>query len=137
MFYDVLSDVYVIYMRRSIMYLAIFYGVFSDVHLVYIGCSIVYFKMFAKYPCDILFQIFSITFFIFSLSFALDCIIFYLNVFSDIFSIFSSTVLPPSLKEYNYGLRATKSDSCLTKFLVNGIHIYGFKLIYYKNIFHN
>jgi hypothetical protein len=34
-------------------------------------------------------------------------------------------------------LRATKSDSRLTKFIVNNIHIYSFKLIYYKNTFHN
>jgi len=36
-------------------------------------------------------------------------------------------ILPPSVKECNYGLRATKNDSCLTKFLVNDIHIYGSK----------
>ena len=44
-------------------------------------------------------------------------------------------LLPPSQKEYNYGLRATKNVSCLTKFLVNNIYICGFKLIYYKNTF--
>ena len=36
-----------------------------------------------------------------------------------------------------YGLHATKSDSRLTKFLVNNIHSYVFKLIYYENIFRN
>ena len=36
-----------------------------------------------------------------------------------------------------YRLCATKSYSCLIKFLVNNIHIYDFKLIYNKNIFHN
>jgi hypothetical protein len=40
-----------------------------------------------------------------------------------------------SWKEGNYGLHATKSGSCLIKFLVNNIHIYGFKLIYYENTF--
>jgi hypothetical protein len=30
-----------------------------------------------------------------------------------------------------------KSDSRLTKFLVNNIHIYDFKLIYYENTFYN
>ena len=40
-------------------------------------------------------------------------------------------------KKYNYELRATKSDSRLTKFLVNNIHGYVFKLIYYENTFHN
>jgi hypothetical protein len=34
-------------------------------------------------------------------------------------------------------LRATKSYLCLIKFLVNNIHIYDFKLIYYENTFHN
>ena len=38
-------------------------------------------------------------------------------------------------KERNYGLRATKSSSHLTKFLVNNIHSYVFKLIYYENTF--
>jgi hypothetical protein len=46
-------------------------------------------------------------------------------------------LLPPSWKERNYELRATRSGSRLTKFLVNNIHIYGFKLFYYKNIFRN
>ena len=52
-------------------------------------------------------------------------------------SVVLCQVLPPSLKESNYGLRATRSGSHLTKFLVNNIHIYDFKLIYYKNTFHN
>ena len=47
-----------------------------------------------------------------------------------------SVVLPPSKKEYNYRLCAIKSSSRLTKFLVNSIHIYDSKIIYYKNIFH-
>jgi hypothetical protein len=34
-------------------------------------------------------------------------------------------------------MRARKSSSCLTKFLVNIIYIYGSKSIYYKNTFHN
>ena len=46
-------------------------------------------------------------------------------------------ILSPSLKECNYELRVTKSNSCFTKFLVNIIHIYGHKLIYYENIFRN
>jgi len=43
----------------------------------------------------------------------------------------------PSLKQYNYSLRVTKSDSYLTRFLVNSIHLYDSKSIYYENIFHN
>ena len=46
-------------------------------------------------------------------------------------------VLPLSMKTYNYGLHARKSSSHLTKFLVNSIHIYGSKSIYYENTFHN
>jgi hypothetical protein len=46
-------------------------------------------------------------------------------------------VLPPSKKECNYVLRASKSSLRLTKFLANTIHIYGSKIIYYKNTFHN
>jgi hypothetical protein len=42
-----------------------------------------------------------------------------------------------SKKEYNYVLRASKSSSRLTKFLANTIHIYGSKIIYYKNTFRN
>jgi hypothetical protein len=49
----------------------------------------------------------------------------------------SKLVLPLSLKECNYGLRATLSASRLTKLLVNNIHIYSSKLIYYENTFHN
>jgi hypothetical protein len=30
--YDVFSNVHIIYMRYSILYLMIFYGVFSDIH---------------------------------------------------------------------------------------------------------
>jgi hypothetical protein len=46
-------------------------------------------------------------------------------------------VPPPFGEECNYVLRASKSSSHLTKFLVNTIHIYGSKIIYYKNTFHN
>ena len=46
-------------------------------------------------------------------------------------------VLTPSRKEYNYELRASKNSSCMTKFLVNNIHIYGFESIYYANTFRN
>ena len=51
--------------------------------------------------------------------------------------IHSSMLVPLSIKEYNYGLRISKSSSCLTKFLVNIIHIYISKIIYYENIFLN
>ena len=44
---------------------------------------------------------------------------------------------PPSRKECNYILCASKSSSRLTKFLINIIHIYGSKIIYYKNTFRN
>jgi hypothetical protein len=43
----------------------------------------------------------------------------------------TTTSIPQKI--YNYMLRAT----CLTMFLVHSIQIYGFKLIYYKNIFRN
>jgi hypothetical protein len=46
----------------------------------------------------------------------------------------STTSIP---KKCNYELRATKSNPRLTKFLVNNIHNYVFKLIYNENIFHN
>jgi hypothetical protein len=51
--------------------------------------------------------------------------------------VLENLVLPSSVKECNYGLRAAKNNSCLNKFLVNGIHIYDSKLIYYENTFHN
>jgi hypothetical protein len=38
-------------------------------------------------------------------------------------------ILPLSKKTCNYGLRSRKNSSCLTKFLVNIIHIYGSKYI--------
>ena len=41
------------------------------------------------------------------------------------------------LKRTHYELCVTQSGSRLTKSLVNNIHIYGFKLIYYENTFHN
>jgi hypothetical protein len=41
------------------------------------------------------------------------------------------------MKPQHYGLRATKNDSHLNKFLVNNINRYVFKLIYYENTFHN
>jgi hypothetical protein len=44
---------------------------------------------------------------------------------------------PPPKKECNYGLRASKNSSRLTKFLVNSIHIYGSESIYYENTFCN
>jgi hypothetical protein len=47
------------------------------------------------------------------------------------------TILPPYRNECSYGLRAGKSISRLTKFLVNIIHIYNSKIIYYKNTFYN
>jgi hypothetical protein len=40
------------------------------------------------------------------------------------------SILPPSEKTCNYGLRVDKSSLHLIKFLVNTIHIYDFKLIY-------
>jgi hypothetical protein len=40
MFYDVFSDVHIIYIRCSIMYLVIFYDVISDVHVIYMRCYI-------------------------------------------------------------------------------------------------
>jgi hypothetical protein len=46
-----------------------------------------------------------------------------------------SSILPP--KGSNYALRVRQGGSCLTKFLVNNIYNYIFKLIYYENIFHN
>jgi hypothetical protein len=42
-----------------------------------------------------------------------------------------------SRKEYNYGIRASWSVSRLIKFLVNNIHIYDSKSIYYENTFYN
>jgi hypothetical protein len=42
-----------------------------------------------------------------------------------------------SQKEYNYGIRASWSVSRLIKFLVNNIHIYDSKSIYYENTFYN
>jgi len=45
--------------------------------------------------------------------------------------------IPVSMKRCNYGLRARKSSSRLIKFLVNNIHIYDSKSIYYENIFRN
>jgi hypothetical protein len=60
--------------------------------------------------------------------------------FSFLFFLLSSfwyILLPPSVKTCNYGLRAGKSSSRLTKFIVNSIHIYGSKSIYYENIFYN
>jgi hypothetical protein len=48
-----------------------------------------------------------------------------------------SYLLPPSKKKCNYVLRASKSSLRLTKFLANTIHIYGSKIIYYKNTFRN
>jgi hypothetical protein len=47
------------------------------------------------------------------------------------------SLLPPFRKERNYVLFAAKSSLHLTKFLVNTIHIYGSKIIYYENTFHN
>jgi hypothetical protein len=41
----------------------------------------------------------------------------------------------PERYRFNYGLRASKSGSCLTKFLVNDIHIYDSESIYYENTF--
>jgi len=46
-------------------------------------------------------------------------------------------ILPPSRKECNYVLRASQSSLHLIKFLVNIIHIYGSKIIYYKNTSRN
>ena len=46
-------------------------------------------------------------------------------------------VLPLSIKECKYVLRAGKSSSRLTKFFVNNIRIYDSKLIYYENKFRN
>jgi hypothetical protein len=56
MFNDVFSDVHVIHMRCSILYLVLFYGVFSNVHLLYMFYSIVYYRIFEKYTCDVLFK---------------------------------------------------------------------------------
>jgi hypothetical protein len=36
-------------------------------------------------------------------------------------------ILPPSKKRCNYGMRASQTDSSLTKFIVNSINIYVFK----------
>ena len=46
-------------------------------------------------------------------------------------------ILSLSLKRCNYDIRVSLITLYLTKFLVNSIHIYGFKLIYYKNTFYN
>ena len=40
------------------MYLVMFYGISSNVRLVHMRCSIVYLKMFEKYTHDILLNIF-------------------------------------------------------------------------------
>ena len=61
----------------------------------------------------------------------------YIDGTSYMFPAKSYKLLPPSKKGCNYKLRANKSSSRLTKFLVNTIHIYGSKLIYYKNTFCN
>jgi len=45
--------------------------------------------------------------------------------------------LCPGKNPTTYGLRASKSSPRLTKFLVNTIHIYDSKLIYYENTFRN
>jgi hypothetical protein len=52
-------------------------------------------------------------------------------------TVHSTPSLPPFRKECNYVLRVNKNSSRLIKFLVNNIHIYGFKIIYYKNTFYN
>jgi hypothetical protein len=41
------------------------------------------------------------------------------------------------LKRMQLRVACQKSGLRLTKFLVNNIHIYDFKLIYYENTFHN
>jgi hypothetical protein len=41
-FYDVFSNVHVIYMQCSIMYVVMFYGVFNDVHVIYMRCFIIF-----------------------------------------------------------------------------------------------
>jgi hypothetical protein len=41
------------------------------------------------------------------------------------------------MKECNYGMHARFNGSSLIKFIVNSIHIYVFKLVHYKSIFHN
>jgi len=46
-------------------------------------------------------------------------------------------ILTTSGKECNYVLRASKNSSYLTIFLINSVHIYGSKIIYYKKSFHN
>jgi hypothetical protein len=43
-------------------------------------------------------------------------------------------ILPPPVKTRHYELRAKKNS---LRFIVNSIHIYGSKSIYYENIFHN
>jgi hypothetical protein len=49
----------------------------------------------------------------------------------------ATSVKIASTQECNYGMRVSESVSCLTKFIVNNIHIYGFKSIYYKSTFCN
>ena len=49
----------------------------------------------------------------------------------------SCELLPLSPEGCNYGMRVSLSASQLIKFLVNSIHIYGTKSIYYENTFCN
>ena len=65
-------------------------------------------------------------------------VIFFFGGSSDLLYISDGVcIVVVSWKGRNYGMRATLSVSCLTKFLVNSIHIYDYKSIFYENIFHN
>jgi len=44
MFYDIFSDVHIIYMRCSITYLVMFYGAFSD------GTHVMFYDVFSDVP---------------------------------------------------------------------------------------
>jgi hypothetical protein len=52
-------------------------------------------------------------------------------------SILLTLAFIPPLKVCDYEIRANHTSPSLTKFIVNSIHIYVSKSVYYKNIFHN
>lgn len=45
-------------------------------------------------------------------------------------------MLPPSTKQYSYGIRARENSSNLTKFTINSIDTYVYKFFNYKRMFY-
>jgi hypothetical protein len=101
MFYDVINDVHVIYMRCSIMYLVIFYSVFNYVHLVYMWCS----KYILGCLKSILVMFFEFcldyVFLFFLLSFALDFIIFLFMLCIYLFKYYNDNFMKLKLEYYS------------------------------------